>query len=378
MNHVNQDRMMHWYRRAGFQLLVAVAVIVSTMSVTGMAVEGGSVDCFKMISTLEYTGDGQFRNQTESSYTVTKEVFANNRVRYSFVMGDPNAAASKKASSDFSFVIDKNTGLMSAVGREMSFWAQVNNATIKSLDKVTKDYVGKTWKQSVSLSSVDGSPISEITFTLTAIDVKTGAFGDMTAVRALSEPFFVTIDKGPLRCRMNTVYLFDNAIDNVYLSISVFDASTDARGMQETLRHEVATYRTDTTGRPYDLSDVGRDFEALVARVGLRKDSLQITKETSLPKWVSKRGIPIAQVANICSAAVCEGALNPVGSVSMPTARLLGSQGGTGAAAGGSLLARLVGGLGWNLPTAGIVATAITLPIVLSNDDDSKNRPASP
>jgi hypothetical protein len=379
MNHGCRGKMMHWYRRARLHFLISVGVIVLAMSVSSIAANEANVDYFKMISTLEYTGDGQFRNQTESAYSVTKEMFANDRVRYSFSMLDPNSKPGKKASSEFSFVIDKSTGLMSAAGRDMSFWARVNNETIKSLDKVTKDYVGKTWKQSVDLASVDGCPVNEITFTLTAIDVRTKAFGDMTAVRALSEPFFVTVDKGPLRCRINTVCLFDSSMEDVYLCISVFDAATDARGTRETFRNEVATYRTDAAGKPYDLSDVGRDFEALVARVGLRKDTLQITKETDLPKWARDEGVTVAQVSNICSSAVCEGALNPVGLVSMQAARVLSNQAGVGGAAGGgSLLGKLLSGFGWNLPTVGVVTAAIAVPVILAQDDDSKSRPASP
>jgi hypothetical protein len=335
------------------------------------------VQHFKMISTVEYAGEGQFRNQTESSYSVTKEVFANNRVRYSFATRDPNTEAGKRAASEYSFVIDRTTGLMSAAGRDMAFWAQVHNATVKSLDKVTKDYVGKTWKQSVDLSSVSSSPISEVGFTLTAIDVRTSAFGNMIAVRALSEPFFLTISKGPLRCKMNTVYLFDQDIDDVYLGISVFVATTDARGVQETFRHEVATYRTDAAGRPFDLSDVGKDFEALVAKVGLRRDSLQITKETDLPKWAKDKGISAAQVANICSGAVCEGALNPIGMITIPTARSLLDQAARRAAGAGlfqGVWDWLSAPLGLNWET-GTRAAAIAVPIIVSQDDDDDDYP---
>ncbi|MFC1636662.1 hypothetical protein ACFL5Z_17680 [Planctomycetota bacterium] len=374
MNHVSQGRMKNVYRRTGVSLLIALSVIVHAMCVNCVAGNEEGVEHFKMISTVEYTGDGQFRNQTESSYSVMKEVFANDRVRYSFVVRDPNWEAGKKASSDFSFVIDRSTGLMSAAGRDMAFWAQVHNTTVKSLDKVTKEYIGKAWKQSVNLASLDKSPINEVSFTLTAIEVSTKAFGDMIAVRALSEPFFLTMDKGPLRCKINSVYLFDLDIDNVYLSISVFEAGTDAKGIKETLRHEVATYRTNSAGKPLDLSDIGKDFEALVAKVGLRKDSLQITKETDLPKWANSKGITAAQVANICAGAVCEGALNPVGMITIPTARSLSSQTLGGAAGGTSILARLINGIGWNVPTA-IGAGLITWGVIEAADDDGSDYP---
>lgn len=378
MNQESRGRMTRVYRQMGYRFLITLSVVVLVMSMDCLAGSGGGMEYYKMISTVEYSGEGQFRDQTETSYSVEGEVFANDRVRYSFIMSDPNEKTSRKASSDYSFVIDKKTGLMSAAGRDLAFWAQINNASVKSLDKVTKDYIGKTWKQTVDLSSVSGSPFNDISFTLTAIDVRTRAFGNMIAVRALSEPFFVTIDKGPLRCKMNSIFLYDQEVDNVFLSISVFTADTDARGMKETLRHEVATYQTDSSGRPLDLSDVGKDFEALVAKVGLRRDSLQIVDEVDLPKWAQTKGVLVAQVANICGGAVSEGAINPHPLVTVPLAKTAGDQmigAGFGGAGGGSILAKLVSGFGWNLPTLAIVGTAIAVPIIVSNDDDGSDYP---
>jgi len=375
MSQESQGRMMHVCCQVGPRFIIILSVIVLVMSMNCLAGNDEGMEYYKMISTVEYSGEGQFRDQTETSYSVEREVFANDRVRYSFIMSDPNTGTARKASSDFSFVIDKKTGLMSAAGRDLAFWAQINNASVKSLGKVTKDYIGKTWKQTVDLSSVSDSPINDISFTLTAIDVRTRAFGNMVAVRALSEPFFVTIDKGPLRCKVNSVYLFDQEIDNVYLSISVFVSDTEARGMKESLRHEVATYRTDSSGRPLDLSDVGKDFEALVAKVGLRRDSLQITNEKDLPKWTNNKGVKVAQVANICAGAVCEGAINPVATVTIPTARVMLEQMYGAGAVTESILARLVSQFGWNIPTLAIIGTAIAVPVIVSQDDDGHDYP---
>jgi len=377
MSQESQGKMRHVSCQAGPGFLITLSVIVLVMSMNGLAGNDEGMEYYKKISTVEYSGEGQFRDQTETSYSVEKEVFANDRVRYSFIISDPNAETARKASSDFSFVIDRQTKLMSAAGRDLAFWAQINNASVKSLEKVTKDYVGKTWKQTVDLSSVSDSPVNDISFTLTAIDVRTRAFGNMIAVRALSEPFFVTIDKGPLQCKVNSVYLFDQEIDNVYLSISIFVADTEARGMKESLRHEVATYRTNASGRPLDLSDVGKDFEALVAKVGLRRDSLQIVDEADLPKWVQTKGVSVVQVAIICAGAVSEGAINPVPVVTMPHARTLGDQigGAFGPAGGSSIFAKLVSGFGWNIPTLAVVGTAIAVPIIISQDDDGHDYP---
>ena len=90
MNHVKQDRFKSIYRRVGFPLIIIVSVVIHMMCANCVAEDEGGVEHYKMISTLEYEGDGQFRSQTESGYSVTKEIFANDRVRYSFVMSDPN------------------------------------------------------------------------------------------------------------------------------------------------------------------------------------------------------------------------------------------------------------------------------------------------
>jgi hypothetical protein len=340
---------------------------------------GETLDRYRMISTVEYAGRGQFRNQVETLFTVVRESLPDDKVRYSFVTYDPNLDPGQKSSMTFSFIIDRNTRLMSEVGEDMAFWTAVHNESVKSLVKITEGYIGKTWKQTIDLSPLSDAPFAELRFTLTAIQLRTKAFGEMIAVRALSEPLFVKLTKGYLRCKISTVYLFGSDIEDVYLSISVFEGATDVNGVKETLRHEVATYGTDATGRPLDLRDVGEDFERLVGKIGLSKNSLEITKESPLPQWAQTKGIRAAQVASICSAVVCEGALNPVATISIPTTRILESQRESGSSAGVSLFERLVGGFGWNLPTVGIIGAAVAIPIALSGGGGGGGHaPASP
>jgi len=117
------------------------------------------------------------------------------------------------------------------------------------------------------------------------------AFNDMIAVRALSEPFIVKAAKeegtgvGGLRSRINAVYLFDPEIDDVYLSISAFEATTNINGFKETLRHEVATYKTDAAGASVAMTALGKKFEKLARKMGLTKKSLKVVKESPLPQW---------------------------------------------------------------------------------------------
>jgi hypothetical protein len=293
----------------------------------GLAEDPQGVHRYKMVSSVEYTGQTQFRNHVETLFTVGKHPLPDNKVQYSLSLDnrDPNVAVDS-SSTTLSFILDRNTRHLSGYGEDTALWAKVNNESIKSLSKVTKDNVGKTWKQSIDLSSLGGSLPPMLKFTLAAIEVRTDAFGQMVAVRALSEPFFVKVGKGPARCRMNAVYLFDPNIEDVYLSISVFEASTDINGFGETLRHEVATYKTDAIGTSVDLTGLGTDFEKFAREVGLRTKPAKVADQTPLPLWAQSEGLAAAQVANICVALACEGAPNPVVTVCMPAARLVAMQ----------------------------------------------------
>ena len=163
------------------------------------------------------------------------------------------------------------------------------------------------------------------------MQVNTNVFGQMIAVRALSEPFVVKVVRvtgGDVRVkniksRIRAVYLFDSEIENVYLSMSVFEATTNINSPNEKLRHEVATYRTNAEGVAVDLSGLSSEFENFVRKVGLTNKSLEVVKEAPLPSWAQSDGLLAAQVSNICGATACEGALNPVATVCIPVARTL-------------------------------------------------------
>ena len=366
MARIGQGAKGYSWRGLVLRLASALPAVFLMFGATCLGMETQSVQHYKLISTVEYTGEGQFRNQAVTVLTVTKEPLAGNEVQYSFTAKDPNSTSDQQASSMmFSFVIDRDTRRVSRATEDLTFWARVNNESVKSLKRVTRDNVGKTWKQSVDLSSLGEVPVEKLSFTLTAIQTRANAFGEMIAVRALSEPFVVKIDKKFFRSKISSVYLFDADIEDIYLSISVFEAAGDVGGLKETLRHEVATYRTDAAGVAPDLSDISRDFEKLLAKVGLSQSSLEIVEESPLPQWALSQGLRAAQVANICSAAVCEGALNPVATVSIPIARVLESQ-RENARGGAGIFQRIVSGFGWNLPTAAIIGGAIAIPIAVS------------
>ncbi len=308
-------------------MALSVMLLLPSSGTTGLARGKESVQHYKMISSVEYTGGGQFRNQVETLFTVGKEALSDDKVLYSLSGSNLDPKLAQESSPiEFSFILDRNTRHLSSVGEEdMAFWARVNNKSIKSLKKVTKDNVGKTWKQSINLSSLGDSLPGELKFTLTAMGLKTNVFGEMIAVRALSEPFFVESGKGSLRSKINAVYLFDPRIEEIYLSISVFKATKDANG-KKTLRHEVATYRTNAAGASVDLNGLGPKFEKFVRKVGLSRKSVKIERKSPLPQWAQSEGLAAAQVANICAAMACEGALNPVVTICIPSARILAMQ----------------------------------------------------
>ena len=355
---------------------LTAALVLLMFAKAGVAAGDESVEHYKMISTVEYTGKSQFQNQVEALFTVNKLPLPDDKVQYSISTSDFDLIEEGLNSGELSFIVDRKTQqLSSAGGRDLFLLEMVNNRCVRSLKEVTKKNIGKTWKQSFNLSFLDNLFPGELKFTLTAIQLKTEKFGEMTAVRALSEPFVVKAAKedgsgGSVKARINTVYLFDPEIEDIYLSISVFEATTKISGFKEKLRHEVATYKTNAEGVPVDLSGLDKRFEKLVRKVGLTRKSLKVSKGSPLPQWSKSEGLRAAQVANICAATACEGGLNPVATVCIPAARTVEFQSSgelftpsaqLGAAVGGeeggsqSIFEQIVSNWGWNLPTAAVV-----------------------
>ncbi len=325
-----------WQRQA-FGLIVALsAILLLPLGKTSAAAANESTEHYKMISTVEYTGKGQFKNQVESLLTVTKHYLLDNRVRY-FVstddfdlVGDNPDFGRRSNSDELSFVIDRNTRHLSG-GENLLLWETINNESFESLRKITEENVGQKWTQSFDLSFLGSSLPDELKFSMTAIQVKTEMLGEMIAVRALSEPFVVEAANekggtGPIKSSISAVYLFSPEIEDIYMSISVFEATTKINGFTEKLRREVATYKTDATGASVDFSGLDKKFEKLVRKLGLTRKSIKVVKESPLPQWALSGGLRAAQVANTYAAMACEGALNPVVTVCIPAARIVAMQ----------------------------------------------------
>lgn len=303
-----------------------------------LAQQDPSTENFKMISSIEYTGKGQFKNQIETIFNVDKTPLANGQsMSYSITSKDfdlvpsgPGAATGNSPKALF-FVVDKTDWTISSASEELVFLRKVNNQCVKFLGKRTKDNVGKTWKQTFRFPDFEKSLPRELKFTVSAISVKTEKFGEMIAVRALSNPFAVKAAKkgkgtGLIKSRINVAYLFDSKIEDIFLSASVFEATTKINGFNEKLQHEIATYKTDAEGTALDLNGLGKKFEKFIRKVGLSSDTVEVTKEAALPLWAHSIAAGSAQMANISGAIACEGASNPVLMVCIPTVHTISMQ----------------------------------------------------
>ena len=324
-----KSRTKYFITKWNCRLIIVVNVtLLLAFGRAGLATENETVQHYKMLSTVEYSGKGQFRNHIEAVFTVKKQLLSGDKTRYFISANDfdqlRNVLDSKQPSpqDELSFVLDRKTGHLSGVGKDLILLEGINNECIRSLKKVTKKNIGKTWKQSFNLPILDHFSAAELKFTLTAIQLKTKAFGEMIAVRALSEPFVLKLAKGKdakgPKCRINSVYLSDSKLEDIYLSISVFEATTNINGFKENFRHELATYKTDAAGASVDLTGLGTKFEKFARKVGLTGKSLKLVKKSPLPQWVQHEGLFAAQVGNLCAVMACEGALDPVALVYMP------------------------------------------------------------
>lgn len=128
----------------------------------------------------------------------------------------------------------------------------------------------------------------------------------------------------------------------------MYEARTKMTGSWEVLRHEVATYMTNESGEAVDLSGLGKSFESLVKGLKITGEGLEVVDAVELPQWALAEGLKVSQMATICSSAVCEGASNPVLTVSLPSVQTVQRQSfGTLNSMNGQAMA---GGLGAGVP----------------------------
>ncbi|MHC4565397.1 MAG: hypothetical protein ACYTE3_06515 [Planctomycetota bacterium] len=381
--------------------LCSVLVLLLAMGSAGWTAENESVQQYKMRSVLEYSGKTQFCNKVETVFTAKRHLLDDGKVKY-VVSADEVAGLGNSVPSslkELSFVVDRKTQHLSGADKGLALMEKVTNQCAASLKEVSSSNVGKTWKQTFDLSSIGNSVPGELRFTLTAIPIETRAHGELIAVRALSEPFQANITGGTARCRMNCAYVFCSDFEDIFMSASVFGATTNCNGYGEGLKHTVTTWKVDAAGQPAEFDELGKDkdFAKLVSKLGVTK-SVEVVKAAPLPQWARSDGIRTAQVANLCASVSCEGALNPVATIYLPAASAVGLQGfsesltlgtmlagaegseaPTGAGTGGGGGAGPLGGafdfIGWNAPTA-VFGTGLGFGIAGAagafDDDDTK------
>jgi hypothetical protein len=388
--------------------VVSIAMVLFSVSVA-YAFESSGTEHYKMLSSVEYSGKTQYKNQVETLLTVRKDFLSDDQVQYfissrdfDLVKGNLSFGQDVPA-RELSFIVNKRTKRLSTEERELALLERINNHCVLSLGKHTKDNIGRTWKQSFNLSSLDSSLPDKISFTLTAMPLSTEVFGELIAVRALSEPFTFQAPKvqgglGDIKSRINTVYLFDPEIETVYMSISVFEATANINGFKEKLRHEVATYKSNASGESVDLSGLGKEFGKFVRKVGLNKKSIDVTKRGHLPQWARSEAVTVAEAGFTCGSIACEGAPNPVATVFVPIARTVAMQSsgallsiGTIGTVSGALAANVVGistvkiaavpaiaaGMGMNAGTAAAVAGGATA-IAVTGSEATARSPSTP
>ena len=318
-------------------LILVLSMGLFLPAMAGSADESRQSQHYRMLSSVEYAGQTQFGHQMETVVTVRKQALPNGRTKYFILSDDLNLGstgpepAQQPSPGGLSFVVDKNKAIVSEGGGHLELLERISNECVAALTVVSKENVGKTWKQSFRLASTEDLLPGGVTFTLTATPLETNAYGKLIGVRALSEPFFVKAantkgGKGTAKARMNAAYLFDPEMNDVYLSMSVFQAQTNMNGFAEVLRHEVATYKTDAAGASVDLGGLGTKFGAFAKEVGLTSKSQKIKEEGPLPAWVRSEGLNAAQVTNVCAATACEGAANPVALIYVPLGKVIAMQ----------------------------------------------------
>ncbi len=146
MNLANAKKMKCCWRRMSICLMTALTMVLLPSFVkNALATENENVQYYKMLSAVEYTGNGQFKNHIETLFTVRKLSLENDKVRYTISTRDFDLAEDnlnpdgETGSEELSFIVDGKTGYLAGADRELAILEKVNNECVKSLKIVTKE-----------------------------------------------------------------------------------------------------------------------------------------------------------------------------------------------------------------------------------------------
>ena len=99
------------------------------------AADSGSLQHYKMISTVEFSGKGQYRNAVETLLSVKKEVLRDNQVRYSLSARDYDLSGSGASMPGvISFVVDPQTKQITDADKDLVLFEKVTNECVSALE----------------------------------------------------------------------------------------------------------------------------------------------------------------------------------------------------------------------------------------------------
>ena len=90
MSFIERNKKIGFRCRCSFCLMVLLCVLVASLANAEPAAGSESVQHFKMLSTIEYTGKGQFRNKAETLFTVNKHSLVDEKVQYLISATNPD------------------------------------------------------------------------------------------------------------------------------------------------------------------------------------------------------------------------------------------------------------------------------------------------
>lgn len=328
-------------------LLLAIVVAMPTSQILHAAqsqqIAEQKTDYFKLVSTVEYTAERagqnrQYRHQAEPWFMVTTAPQLNDETHYNLLTTD------LEFQTEYAAELYRNIGeinydltqkrYMTSVDDDLIHLLKMNNECVRSLEGQVPKEVGKTWTCRFNLKIFEHYSLpDELKFTVTSIKVRTDELGDLVAVRAISDPFMVKAVRqidgyGFVKCQLASVYLFDPYVyetnaEDVYVSATVFIATTKMDDMTQNYRYEFGTYKTDADANAIDMEGLGTELEDFVRQIHLVPEPLDVNDAAGLPFWAKSEIVNAAQLATACAAVACEQDLvNPVASIYLAAARI--------------------------------------------------------
>lgn len=83
MSFTCENKTKCFWSKQTFCLMMWLSVVLSPpFGKVGLAAENESLQHYKMLSAVEYTGKGQFRSQAETLFTARKQPLSDDKVRY--------------------------------------------------------------------------------------------------------------------------------------------------------------------------------------------------------------------------------------------------------------------------------------------------------